>query len=329
MNTELIQRILTGSASSADKQKHKQLMNDESYAKEYEKLKKIWTESGHTFENFTKDVDTSWRKLRMKTILNNANDDAHHRKLTNTPWMRWAASIALIIGLGGMLTFFWLNNTAAEQQVFTADNTVREIILTDSTRVTLNKNAILKIAGNFNENKRSVTLEGEAFFNVAKNKEKPFEIQCAKTLIRVLGTSFNVNENTDQEIVEVNVSTGRVLLKSRRAFNQESIVLSKGERGIYHLSGGSLNKLPVTRDNYLSWKTGKIRFNDTPLDEVCETLSNIFKLKIIPVGKNTREILLTVSFKNEELEDILDVISLTLDATVVHNEDQILIKLNE
>lgn len=326
MDIELIQRILTGDADASDKEKHGVLMNNPAYMEEFEALKKIWNASGDSFNSFNTDVEASWEKVLAKR--NNARYKAGNRSNSFAPVLKWAAAVIILLGLGGFLaTTLFNTEPRGVQQVYTAIDTIQKIELLDHTTVFLNKDAILKVAESFNGEKREVILEGEAFFEVSRDPGKPFKIYCNNTLVKVLGTSFNVYEDPRQGTVEVNVTSGKVLFKARNLFNNKSLVLEGGEMGMYDLNKKTIEKHDKPSDNFLSWKTGKIKFDATPLDEVCETLSHDFDKVIIPVGDQVEDILLTVSFKNRELDEILKVISLTIDAEIVQKEDKIFIEI--
>ena len=327
MDIELIQKIITGSANASDKRKHRELLGNSAYLEEYETLRKIWNASGHTFNSFNKNTGASWEKVLAKRT--DSKDKRGNRTISIAPGLKWAAIIIILLGLGGVLTIsLYKTGSRKVQQVYMALDTIKEIRLPDQTKVFLNKDAILKVAESFNGETREVILEGEAFFEVAKNPVKPFKIYCSHTSVKVLGTSFNVYENNREEIVEVNVASGKVLLEARSLLTRESVILNAGESGQYNLKNRRIEKSVKTSANYLSWKTGRIKFNSTPLDEVCETLGHDFDKEIIPVGENIDEILLTVSFKNKGLDEILEVISLTLDAEVSQEEGRIYITLN-
>jgi len=132
----------------------------------------------------------------------------------------------------------------------------------------------LEVAADFNETTRSVKLDGEAFFDVAKDKEKAFVIQIDDVEVTVLGTSFNIKENENQ--VSVTVISGTVKVESET----NSVTLNKNEKAVYIKQTQDLSQNNISNKNDAAWKTGVFTYKSQPLAGVIFQLENIFSKKI-------------------------------------------------
>src|SRR5204863_2744841 len=128
---------------------------------------------------------------------------------------------------------FTKNTGSIKHELVSADS-VRNILLPDGSRIWLNKFSKLTWPENYGEEIRTVSLEGEAYFEVAKNKTKPFVVVSGKIITQVLGTVFNVSQQKNG-VVKVTLSEGSVLVKK----DKNEMVLSPGEVATYsgHLEG--------------------------------------------------------------------------------------------
>ena len=160
-------------------------------------------------------------------------------------------------------------------------------------------------------------LEGEAFFNVSKDAEKPFIIKTRSTVTKVLGTSFNLKEKN--ETTTINVFTGKVWFSTKK----HDLLLYNGEAGLFSGKTNSLIKLENSNLNSYAWFTKKLIFNDTKLNEVFETLSNTYNI-VFNVSKNVNVsgIRFAGQFDQQSLDSILDILALTLNLQIDKTEDQ-------
>lgn len=137
-------------------------------------------------------------------------------------------------------------------------------------------------------------MNGKAFFQVTRNEARPFSVKTSQTEVTVLGTSFQIDEKPT--VTEVNVVTGKVCFTAGE------------EKEITVVTEEDVNKL--------AWRTGQLRFMETPLDKVIEDLSDYYQVKIANQTKNEGA-RLTATFNNLPLEDVLQVVNQTLDARLV------------
>jgi transmembrane sensor len=231
-------------------------------------------------------------------------------------WIKVAAILVVIAG-----SFFGLSILFGNQQIVVAsNNAVHVTTLPDGSVITLNKHSSLTYSKHFNDKSRDVTLQGEAFFSVAPNKQKPFEIKVGAVNVRVVGTSFNIKETVQQ--TEVIVETGIVKVKvandSVKLLPKEKVVINKRN-----------SKLDVTKSSdllYNYYRTKTFECINTPLSELIDALNKTYDTKIIIANENTAKLPYTSTFKDMPLNDILKVITQTFNLTIEQRNGEIILK---
>ena len=151
------------------------------------------------------------------------------------------------------------------------------VTLPDGSQVVLRKGATLSYPKVFSGNIREVTLTGEAWFQVQHDKTHPFRIQTTRATLEVVGTSFTFNTNNQQD--ELAVTTGKVLFTNKRDTAEKQIIYPNQYCA---LTNKGFEIKPQNDPNFLSWKTGIIKFDNTPINQVAEVLSNYYNLNIQP-----------------------------------------------
>lgn len=141
------------------------------------------------------------------------------------------------------------------------------ITLPDGTIVHLNSESKLTYTPDFNGKLREVVLEGEAFFEVTPNKEKPFIVKTSVFNVEVLGTSFNVSVYNDENIVETALMEGKVKL-TMQGCPSKPVYLTPSQKFIYSRSDRQGTISIMEGDTELAWKQGILAFSAEPLEEV-------------------------------------------------------------
>ena len=164
-----------------------------------------------------------------------------------------------------------------------------------------------------------MSLEGEAFFDVAHNQEKAFIIEAERMQIKVLGTSFYVNTRGGNNTMEVVLISGSVQLN----YGDKEMMLEPGDKAIVLEESGEIVKQENKDPNLLAWKTKKLRFNDTPFSEIVDILKKVYQKDIIVMNPNIMNCRITATFDGQSLEAVLMVLQSTLDINVRPNGSQI------
>lgn len=181
----------------------------------------------------------------------------------------------------------------------------------DGTEVWLNSDSRITFPEYFASNNRSVGLEGEAFFNVVKNKQKPFIVNTSNSKIKVLGTSFNVNNRNIENITETTVISGIVLVSS--TLNNESVTLVKNQHVSVNSQGQLLKVDKIDPKSIVDWKDNNLFFDNIPLSEVFKEIEPWFDIKILVKDKSLYRKRLRAKFSNPSLTQLLDHISKVMD----------------
>lgn len=270
-----------------------------------------------------------WEKVEQR-IHSTGLKSTGIRKLYTNPLYRFAA--AMVIGaaliFSGYLAFFSIPAGRTIVEVSAPAQSVNNVVLPDGTQVSLNSNTKLKYPKKFTGDRREVTIEGEAFFQVKPNKHKPFIIHAGDAQIKVLGTSFNVNAYPEAKKVEVIVETGRVQVTNNTlpTVQTNELILTPGDKGTLDYANHALSKTTNLDPNFLAWKTHDLYFKSTSLSEVIYNLEKTYKIKIRLADPKLNGLLLTAHFDNYPLDFVLKVIETTFNLEVKNENGQFIVK---
>ena len=180
------------------------------------------------------------------------------------------------------------------------------IVLPDGTRVWLNAATELKYPVAFHAKERRVYLKGEAYFEVALDKNRPFYVETEEVKVRVLGTVFDVNTHYTRGVRTVLVE-GAVALEWG---DQKEIRMKPGELADFDRTTTEVTLKEVDVTSYISWKEGYFVFEDEPLEEIMHTLSLWYDKEFLFVGKRSRALHFSGHIKRyERIETILSAIT--------------------
>jgi ferric-dicitrate binding protein FerR (iron transport regulator) len=318
-NDDLLVKYLVGETDAEETAIVKDWLNaSENNLKYYNDFKKIWEESLLiAAEKTTVNEDEAWKRFQ-----NRIHEKDNVIKIPNQSYSRWlqiAASIILVSTLGWLGYSYFENKSADELiQVYASNNTINDT-LPDGTIVTLNQNSSLsykKFAGNT----RPVTLKGEAFFKVAPDKTKPFIIYVNDVKVKVVGTSFNVKNKNGQ--TTVNVETG--IVKVSR--NKDEVELRKGEKVVIANKQTALLKSISKGRLYNYYRNKELVCDQTPLQELVDALNEIYNANISIKTASLQEKPLTTIFKDQSLDQILEVIQETFTIKIERKDNQIILE---
>ena len=259
----------------------------------------LWNNKPETDRSF--DLPRGLSKL-------NETIDASEMKLGHLFWRKIAASILVLLTAGAVLLFvskYSVNQSdiVTYSQKGTHAGQKLELKLSDGSVVFLNANSTLKYPDKFTGEHREVFLEGEAFFQVAKDPAHPFIIHTNSVDTRVLGTSFNVNAKADGTIVSV--VTGKVRV-SRGEFSEIAL---PNEKVVYTFSKNRLAKTRANLEFELAWRSNTIILTDAKLSDVAEKLYEAYGYSFFFEKENLKNCPITGKFTNQSFEAILKAIN--------------------
>ena len=311
MDLDLAVLYLTGKADISERSNfEKWLKASAENFQEFDEFKESWIAAGKAYEHYTPNVQKAWNEIKEETILRTSAIPL--KKSTTLAWLKIAASVAIIIGLGISLKLIYNWSQTEEMVTYSSANSIISISLSDNSKVWLNSNSEIIVPKYFKGNKRKVYVKGSAFFEVTKNPKRPFIILANQTITKVLGTSFYLKAPQTDSVVELSVVTGKVSFTDERNPANNAILLP-GQTGCIDHNKGQLIKESYKDQNFLAWKTGNMQFNNASLEEVCKVISSYYNVEIKPgLLKNNKNISFSGSFDNKPLLEVLSVIEITL-----------------
>jgi transmembrane sensor len=317
INIDLLVRFFADEVSTVERE---QVLNWKEAStenkKQFEELWIVWQTMDKTSMQNEINIEAEWNHL-LSTIDQKANHKT--RSISLSGFLRIAAAIFIAFGL-----FYYGLNLISGNSVKTNSTETREIILSDGSRVTLNAGSKLSYKRNFGKELRVVSLQGEAFFEVKKNPDRPFIVQLGDAEIKVLGTSFNVKAYKNENKIEVTVAEGLVSLYDKN-MEQKKVLAAKGEKAVFNKQQKIIKKQINEDRNYISWKTRIIVFDNENLANIASALENVYHKDIILQNSALNNCTVTTKFENKDLDTVLKVLKSTLDIHIEEKEGKIII----
>lgn len=238
-------------------------------------------------------------------------ENGQQRSIGSRLWYSLSGIAAAIVIC--LATYIFMKTTADDIVRLTADATMEQFVLPDSTHVTLSPHSVLTYnASRFGKSAREVTMTGRIYFSVFHDEKSPFTVEAGNAArVRVLGTRFEVDESTDSTAVYVN--SGRVLFTAQD--NEEGLVLTKGMAAVLN-TGAAMPESRMTSPNPSAWATGSFVYDNTPLTVVLKELSDYFHTEL---SANDESRQLSAEFDADSLEDIIEIIEHTLEIKIKRN----------
>ncbi|BAU54863.1 FecR family protein [Mucilaginibacter gotjawali] len=182
-----------------------------------------------------------------------------------------------------------------------------QLILADGTKVWLNAASSLRFPTAFTGNNRTVELTGEAYFEVAKNKEKPFNVKTATQTVQVLGTHFNVNAYNNEAYVKTTLLEGSVKVYSANV----SVTISPGQQSVLKSNGSFEIKHDLDMDEAVAWKNGMFQFNEADIQTVMRQISRWYDIDVEFKGKLPADLYRGKISRNVNVSQVLKILELS------------------
>lgn len=292
------------------------------------------------------DQKLVWGKI-SKAIIEENPTTKPEIILWNQPLYRWAASFIFMFGIGWL---FFLNqskgkvnysalvasmedkNTLIER--INKSDSVMKVELEDGSVITLEKGSKLSYPSHFTNNKRVVVLSGEAFFEIAKNPNKPFFVFANEVVTKVLGTSFRIQAFEQNIKVIVKVSTGKVSVYDQREINlndpeTNALILLPNQQAIYNRPTEGLSKHLVETPMPLNENFNKnlpTQFDDVSVNQILEVIEKRYGIKLIYNDEVLSNCIITTKLRDESLYDQLDLICRIIGGSYKEVDAQIIIE---
>ena len=316
---ELIARFLAGEASANERTEVELWASDsEENAQEFKRLQQIFNTPSKA-ETQTYNTDAAWKKVKPRLTPDEVPVVQLHPKKSNKRWIALAAASVAI--LAGLFVIFNKGNTAeiAYNQTVESGNSPKEVVLPDSSIVMLKPQSILSYVEGFEGDERRLRLEGSARFVVRKNPAKPFIVESRGAYVRVLGTTFLVENSRSKNETVVRVEEGKVLLSdeltNQAKDDSSAVVLVAGKSGSISDEHQVQVKSIDPKEAAFSFDQ-TIVFENTDLKSAVGLLSKFFGKEIQLGSENISNCRLTATFRHQALEEILQIIATTFNLEV-------------
>jgi ferric-dicitrate binding protein FerR (iron transport regulator) len=321
-----------------------------------EKLKKAWdiATTGAGMQEW--DVQKSKEEFLLRLIQYESTKAIQNKNHFTIRWRKaqrvigYAAVILLLIGLPSLFFIQHYSKGANELTLENAFTTITapkgsksEMVLADGSKVWLNAGSSIKYRANFNKKDREVILEGEAYFDIAKNKNKPFLVHTSKITLRVLGTAFNVKSYRDENTIETTLIRGAVNVeKSEKDGSTSNYSLKPNQKAIYNkakdeikfydladksVAKTSIEKTPLANETAkaedktepvstlveqdISWKDGYFLVFDEPLESILTKVERRFDISVTFKTEAIKNLRYSGKIKESTPEQILEALKIT------------------
>ncbi len=307
----------------------------------------ILTEDLNNFRLNESDIE----KVNFESIFKSLEARIVHQELHEEPkiqktkgilvFTRVAAVFLLSFLAGSIFTHFWGRQGQNVEVTFCEIKAPlggkSEVTLPDGSHVWLNAGSKIKYLNQFNQNNRNITLEGEAYFKVAKNTKLPFIVKTGDLKIIAVGTEFNVKSYNDEGIIETTLVEGKVTIRNDRQTNQSQkfIYLVPAQKAVYirdqqELKVEDMNTIKESNPEVIepqkgvvyvaekidpvpiiAWKDNKLIFKGEEISNLAIKLGRKYNVTISFASENIKQYRFSGTLEDETLTQVLDVIKLT------------------
>lgn len=299
-----IARIFSGEASSEDVLAVSDWLNEDAGRRaEFRLLESYW--------NARVDSVFGPEAASFERVIDKINArDARKRSLRRLCWVASSVAACVLLVLSAFLVFKDSSAERCDYYTYLAGDSKCAITLDDGTRVVLNKHSRLTCSGRYGARKRTVQLNGEAFFRVMPDKEHPFEVEMGDSKISVLGTAFAVKAFAGQDLLTATLLEGSIRFESPR----QKVVISPGQQLRYNKKGADLTVETVDVRYETSWKDDLVQYRSVRLAELVKELEAAYGIRIrLPQDPRIASQEVSGAFtRQQEIGEVLDIITRSL-----------------
>ena len=273
----------------------------------FEQLKALWQASPTPLDNLETAAALRRVKARLAPPLRESTPVVVLNRGGRTRTYQWAALLVLLLGVVAG-TYFYRQPKAfiAYQLRQTQTGQIQTIQLADGSRVTLAPQSQLRYPVQFGAASREVYLEGEAFFEVSKDAQRPFRVHSGTWVTQVLGTKFNVSAVRGASQTAVSLIEGKVQVTD----NQEQYLLTPGQQLLADRATGRIYRQSFNQNKVTGWRHNKLVFQNEKLADVAGQIERLYGVKLAFADSATAEVRLWATFDNEPLPDVLAALKL-------------------
>ena len=333
MNWTLLHKYLSGECNPEEMQKVEDwLQADEGNLRFFDSLQKIWNVDPD--EEIAVDAQSAWSAFQQK--ISPAEEAAEkkallykagrlRKKQSPRKTYKYTAAIALsaaaVILLAMLFSWRFAPDTGESlqprftmQEIVTGKGQRTTFLLSDGTRVQLNADSKIEIPKTFRDSSRKVYLQGEAYFEVSHDPQRPFWVYAGEAHTKVLGTKFGVRAYPEEEQIHVVVAEGKVALGAGKdSIGQSAKEVGRNQIGVFTRQGQTRVSDADDIRQHLGWKDGQLIFEDTPFGQVRPRLERWFDIVCTIADTSLDHRRITAAFDGEPMTEVLNVVALSMD----------------
>ncbi|XWN37251.1 MAG: FecR domain-containing protein [Balneola sp.] len=346
LEIELLAKYLAKECNNKEKQLIKNWLSESSKNRETMKeFEKIWEASEYS-DSSEAVFDSNLEWVVLQNRIEDESLNFNTKQVNRSTWLSLynpllptLSKVAALFLIATFVGLFFIDRFYVEE-IPAQEPTLNEIsmdkgyrggvTLSDGTKVYINSDSKIIIPKVFKSDRREVFLEGEAFFEVAKNPNKPFLIKTKGAVIEVLGTSFAVRNYPGDNIIQTVVSEGTVSFSSDDEEEKKSVILTAGNLGRLNLENNEIKTEYVSDiDFYLSWKDGYLTFKNEKMKEVAKQLERKYDIEVVFDSKEIADMNLTAELRSRSLARVLETISMSLKIDYTLLQDRVSFELSD
>ena len=304
MTNDILQ-IVVGNQKKDQKEIFFSRLEEDKQAKdEFIKIKNAWALASAKKKMSEYQMERLYVNFKKQLSM---KEKTNYFKISN--YLKYAAIFILAISISSLFFFIQFHHPEKQKAIenyttVIADNgQLVRIILPDSSVVWLNSGTKITYNNNFAVSNREINLNGQAFFQVTKNKEIPLRVFCKNLEVRVFGTRFDVRAYPEDQNISVVLESGKVeIFNSKvKSFHYK---LNPGEMAQFDKLSEKLALKKVNVEKFTSWKDGILIFMDDPMTEVIHKLQRRYNIDIEVAQPAIYKSVFTATIKNETLDEI-------------------------
>jgi transmembrane sensor len=289
-----------------------------------------WLEQEINTSPSTMDNDVQariFRNIENQIDIKDKTGKAEQNHFQLTKWLRVAAMFVLPVITAVAMNFYRSPDKTIPGQLVVAVERGQKanITLPDGSKVWLNSQSRLTYSTNFNVKQRELQLDGEAYFEVAHNPDKPFIVRSNDISVRALGTAFGVKAYNEDLLISSILMKGKVLVTTPDG----ETILKPNERIMYDKTTHKKLQSTVTNaTDFTGWIHNELRFEDESLADIAKTVQRIYNVDVVFASERLKYQRYTGTINNNSLENVLNIISLTSPVSFQINNQQVTLSEN-
>jgi transmembrane sensor len=322
LSSELLARYLAGEASPAEQAEVEAwAAASEEHRAELDRLREAWAATG---QPATWDVDSAWRRVAARldepTVI--PLPSGRRRVL-----LALAASLAVVVGAALVWQVTRTSRQEYPRAVSTAIGERSTVELSDGTRITLAPLTELRVQASYGRAERRVELSGEAWFQVVHDAARPFRVVAQGTVIEDLGTEFTVRAIPGSGLVRVAVVSGRASLRRDGAREESAVILDAADVAVLR----DADSVPQVERRtvlapHVSWREGRLSFDDIPLDSLAGELSRWFPVRFLVADPAAARLRFSGPLPLDRLGEALDIVAAALSLRIARTGDTVVFR---